>query len=128
MWMAIEMDKIGYFKTLSLQTKQELIYRMERKTFEKGSLICKKGEKVDQMILIQDGIVEIAVQYDRRCGDQMFVIEKLGRGAIINHRSFMIRDEADTDFVCSTTVSAFVLKNDIIKSYNHRQDLKNARE
>ena len=36
------MEKIPYFKTLSLDTRQELIYAMERKTYEKGNLICKK--------------------------------------------------------------------------------------
>ena len=54
-------------------------------------------------------MVEVAIKYDRRRPDASFVIEKLGRGAIINHRSFMIQDDADTDFKCSTTVSCFSL-------------------
>ena len=69
MWLMIEMDKIDYFKHLSLLTKQELIYSMDRLTFEKGSLICKKDVIADKLILIQQGIVEVAVKYDRRRDD-----------------------------------------------------------
>ena len=39
---------------------------MERMTFEKGSLICKKDEMATNLFLIQDGIVEVATKYDRR--------------------------------------------------------------
>ena len=52
MWLMIEMDKIPYFKNLTLQTKQELIYGMERKTYEKGCNLCKKDEVADRLFLI----------------------------------------------------------------------------
>jgi len=47
------MEKIDFFRTLSLTTKQELIFGMERCTYEKGAIICKKDEKADRMFLIQ---------------------------------------------------------------------------
>ena len=126
-WLFMEMEKIQYFKNLSLITKQELIYSMERHTYEKGSFLCKTDVKVDRLYLIQEGIVEVAIKYDRRRDDQNFVIERLGRGAIINHQSFMVNDDADTDFVCRTTVSAFYLTtvklNEIMAK---RQDLLSA--
>ena len=50
------------------------------------------------------------------------MIERLTRGAIINHRSFMVRDDADTDFVCRTTVSVFVL------SYQKFNEIKRKRK
>ena len=46
------MDKIPYFRDLSLITKQELIYGMERQTYEKGSIICKKDQEADRLFLI----------------------------------------------------------------------------
>jgi quercetin dioxygenase-like cupin family protein len=51
-WLMMEMNKIDYFRPLSLQTKQELIYSMERFTFEKGSRIQKKDEPANKMFLI----------------------------------------------------------------------------
>ena len=121
----MEMDKIPYFYPLSLDTKQEIIYAMDRKTYEKGSLICKKDEMAINLFLIQAGVVEVASKYDRRREDENFVIERLTRGAIINHRSFMVKDDADTDFVCLTNVSVFMLSHAKFKEIKRkRQDLK----
>ena len=97
---------------------------MERFTYEKGTYLCKKDKTADRLYLIRDGIVEVAIKYDRRREDQSFVIERLGRGAIINHRSFMIKDDADTDFVCLTTVSVFSLTTEKLDEVKQkRQDL-----
>jgi len=109
MWLAIEMDKIPYFRSLSLSTKQEIIYNMERHTYEKGSLLCQTDVIADKLILIHQGIVEVSVEYDRRRPGKQFVIERLGRGALINHRAFMVQDDADSDFVARTTCSCYYL-------------------
>ena len=120
-WLFMEMSKISYFKELSLLTQQELIYGMERFTYEKGTYLCKKDKTADRLYLIQDGIVEVAIKYDRRREDQNFIIERLGRGAIINHRSFMVKDDADTDFVCLTTVSVFSLTSEKLEDVKKKR-------
>ena len=58
------------------------------------------------MFIIQSGIVEITHTAE---GDP-FIIEKLYRGSIINHHSFLLNDDNDTDGKCATTVSAFALE------------------
>lgn len=117
------MNKVEYFRGLSVLTKQEILYSMERHYFEKGALICRKEEIATQMYLVQSGTVEIVTYDDFK---RPFIIERLGRGAIINHRSFLLKDEADTDFKCSTTMSAFVLSYEAMKKIKHRrQDFKN---
>ena len=82
----------------------------------------------DKLILVQQGIVEVSVEYDRRCPGHQFVIERLGRGALINHRSFMVKDDADTDFVCRTMVSCFVLSYEkftaLVKRRNDMKETK----
>ena len=97
---------------------------MERCTFQRGEFLCKNGDEADKLFLIQSGIVEVASLYDKRREDQYFTIERLGKGAIINHRSFMVKDDADTDFVCKTTVSVYVLPTDHLREVeSKRQDL-----
>lgn len=128
MWLQIEMDKIDYFGSLSLSTKQELILGMVRLTFEKGSLLISRGQVANNLILINEGLVEVSVKYDRRRPGDYFVIERLGRGAIINYRSFMVADDADTDFVCLNTVSVFVLPYKKFEEVRaKRQDLQQAK-
>ena len=127
-FLELEMDKIHYFSMLSMITKQELIFSMERVTYEKGKFLCKKDEIADRMFVVQDGIVEIAIPYDKRIEDESFVIERLTKGAIINHRSFLLKDDADTDFRCLTTVSAFILTYERMRQVKERRaDLQAAK-
>ena len=102
-----EMDKIPYFEKLSIATKNELIYGMVREERQAGSMLCKKGQKADKLYLIQSGHVEIVTTFDRK--QLPFCIERLERGSIINHRSFMVNDEIDTDYKCKNKVSVFSL-------------------
>jgi hypothetical protein len=37
------------------------------------------------------------------------VLEKLYRGSILNHKSFLMRDGVDTNAVCRTTVSIYYI-------------------
>ena len=126
MFLAFAMEKISYFKYLKLMTKQEIFHSMERVTYEKDALLCKKGDIATKMFVIQDGIIEVACKYAPRIEEE-FVIERLGRGSIINHRSFMLEDDADTDFRCLTAVSCFELTADKIREIKgKREDMRTA--
>lgn len=114
-FLEMECDKIRFFRDLSMLTKQELLNNMERKTYFKDTMICSQGEIVDRMIVIQSGVIEVGTQYDKRREDELFVIERLGRGAILNAKAFVLKDMADTDFICRTNVSCFELTYDKLK-------------
>lgn len=51
-FLEMELDKIKYFRDLSMITKQELIYNMERRTYTEGAHIFSQGELIDCMIVI----------------------------------------------------------------------------
>ena len=61
------------------------------------------------MFIIETGIVKVVTKFDKRRQDEEFVIERLTRGAIINAKSFLIKDDVDTAFVCETTVKCYTL-------------------
>ena len=65
------------------------------------------------MYVVQSGLVEIVHTMDK--GKQEFVIEKLYRGSILNHNSFLMNDGIDTDAKCRTSVSIFSIHIDTIK-------------
>jgi len=75
------------------------------------------GTNSDEMYVIQSGIVEIRHKHDK---GQDFVIEKLYRGSIINHNSFLMNDEIDTDAKCGTTVSLFYINMNKIKELRNK--------
>ena len=55
-----------------------------------------------------------------------FAIERLYRGSIINHHSFLLADENDTDARCTSTVSCFVLSlEDLNQVRNKNAELEN---
>jgi hypothetical protein len=43
------------------------------------------------------------------CEGEPFNIERLYRGSILNHHSFLLADENDTNARCASTVSVFML-------------------
>ena len=50
---------------------------------------------------------------------QLFAIENLYRGSIINHSSFLMNDDMDTDAYCKTNVHCFSMS---IETLNHLRD------
>ena len=77
------------------------------------------------MFLIQEGVVQISLKlgYSQNSDRPDFIIERLRRGAIINHRAFLPfqNDDSDTEFYCKTTVSAFILRKSVIQSLESKQ-------
>jgi CRP-like cAMP-binding protein len=51
-FLEMELDKIDWFKDLSIATKNEIIYSMEREEKSAGSSICASGTKADRMYLV----------------------------------------------------------------------------
>ena len=128
-FLEMECDKIDYFKTLSMITKQELLFNMVRKTYNKGDVIYGAEEIVDRLIVIESGVVQLSVEYDKRRPNMNFILERLTTGAILNHKAFMVRDKADTSFICRTNVSCFELSRDKMESVmRKRADLREAKK
>lgn len=74
------------------------------------------------MFVIETGFIEVTHYVE----NEPFVLEKLQRGSIINHRSFLLADENDTDGRCGSTVSAYILEySDLEKIRNKNAELDN---
>jgi len=117
------MDKISYFKHLSIQTKHEILYKFYKINLEKGGYLYKINDTASQLFIIQSGCVEVTHTVE----NEPFVIEKLCRGSIINHRSFLLADDNDTDGRCASTVVVFALdyaKLEKIRNRNQELDLE----
>lgn len=127
-FLEMECDKIKFFRDLSMITKQELLFGMERKTYEEGDSIFEQGQPIDRLVVIQSGVVELAISYSKHMAED-FVIERLTAGAILNHQAFLVREIADTDFICRSAVSCFELSYERMKKVlNKRADLEQARK
>ena len=138
-FLEMEAEKIDYFRPLQMITKQELLFNMERKTYNEGDKIFRINDEIDRLIIIQSGIVELSIPYDKRAPEEQvdrdemktrqFVVERLTTGAVINHQAFVVKDIADTEYSCRTPVACFELSYlKFKKIMKRRGDLKNAQK
>ena len=51
-FLEMQSDKIFYFQHLSMVTKQELLFNMERKVYREGDSVFVAGRRVDKMVII----------------------------------------------------------------------------
>ena len=91
---------------------------MKKRTYEKDSLLYELDTNSEEMYVIQSGMVEIVHTMDK--GKEEFVIERLYRGSVINHNSFLMSDGIDTDAKCKTTVTVFYIEIDVINAMRYK--------
>lgn len=88
---------------------------MVRQTYKEGEVIFAAEDIVDRLIVIESGVVQLSVEYDKRRPNNPFIIERLTMGAILNHKAFIVNSKAEIDFVCRTNVSCYELSRDKMK-------------
>ena len=102
---------------------------MERNTYAADEVIFKPNQKIDRLIVIQAGVVQLSVPYDKRIRKERFVIERLTSGAVLNHQSFLLEQKAEAEYVCKTQVSCYELSHTRFQEIMwHRDDLQKARQ
>lgn len=87
---------------------------MKQKSIENGKFLYKKEECSSEMYVIQSGCVEILHTFDKKKHE--FVIERLFRGSVVNHNSFLMNDDMDSDARCRQNVTVFYMNIDTLKT------------
>ena len=88
---------IEYLQAVPDETINKIIFSMTFAKFDKGSKIFQVDETSRMMQIIQNGMVEVYTTMDNGVE---FVIERLYRGSVINHRSFITEDKIDVNARC----------------------------
>lgn len=104
------MLKIAYMRDLEQDIFHEVLFNFRQETFDRGAYLFKEGERSNTMFIVKNGICEIACSIE----GQELVIERLYRGSIINHRSFVVADKSDISCKCAQTMTLFYLTFDQI--------------
>ena len=113
-------DRIDYFQGVSERTKRDIVYSLNPVNFDKGALIFKPNEEADAMYIVDSGVVEVYIMIDKGVE---FVIDRLYKGSIINHRSFLFNDVIDTYARCASLVSLFYIKIEDLTKIRERDAL-----
>lgn len=129
LFLEMSLNQIDFFKTLSPEIKSEWIFNMQLKQLEKDAFLYNLDTNSDEMFVIQSGEVEIVHYLEYEGVKEKFIIEKLFRGSVLNHNSFLMKDGIDTDAICKTSVSVFSIHIDTIMKMRQRHyDLNKALE
>jgi len=71
---------VRYFRYLSIETLQEIVFLMRSTTFNAGSTIMKRGDLNDKIHILTEGIVKVEVPY----GDTVLHFDYLPPGSCFN--------------------------------------------
>ena len=84
---------------------------MKIKLFDQGAYLYQNEETSKELYVIQSGQLWIQQEMDSHKGGT-FVVDKLYRGSIINHNSFLMEDDMDTDAYCKTNLHTYFIHID----------------
>lgn len=87
-FMKDSINRIEYFQNVNDDAIHDVLYNMETETMPAGSLLFEPGDETKEMLLIQDGVIEVYTSFE----NHTFVIERLYRGSILNFRNFYLGD------------------------------------
>jgi CRP-like cAMP-binding protein len=81
------LNSIDFLQGISTEITNELIFSFIPEYHEKDSIIFKQDDIAEKMYIIQNGMIEIYTVMDNGV---IFILERLYRGSVINHRSFLL--------------------------------------
>jgi signal-transduction protein with cAMP-binding, CBS, and nucleotidyltransferase domain len=97
LFLECALKTIDYLSDVPDETITKIIYSLTFTKFEKGTKIFQSDETSNMMQIIQNGVVEIYTTMDNGVE---FVIERLFRGSVMNHHSFITEDKIDVNARC----------------------------
>lgn len=84
------------------------MFNFRQETFDKGTILYSEKEKSNRMFVVKNGIVEITVKIE---GFNL-AVERLYRGSVFNHKSFLLSDLTSTTAECTQSMTLFYLTSD----------------
>jgi signal-transduction protein with cAMP-binding, CBS, and nucleotidyltransferase domain len=80
---------VPFFRGYSASILYKIMFSLEYKFFEEGSLLESEGSKVDSMLIIMNGSCTFQTYFE----GNLFKLERLYNGSIINYRTFLLGDD-----------------------------------
>ena len=74
----------------------DIIFRMNVKVLDEGSILQKQGARANSIIFIEYGEVKVVTQFE----GHEFVFDVLYPGSVINLKSFFLEDPIAVDYIC----------------------------
>ena len=86
----------------------DIIYNLKGEKFKQGDILLSPGDIITRLYLLQDGVIEVYIQGE----NHEFVLEKLFRGSIINHRTFFTENSTDVNYRFARSSICFAITHE----------------
>ena len=83
------LQKVDYFKDIGNDALHDILYNLQAKKFQRNEILQEPGDNATSLFFLQDGVIEIFTKTEN---NHVFMLEKLFRGSIINHRTFFMEE------------------------------------
>ena len=104
------LSMIPYFAKLDEALKHDVLFSLQQEHFERHAFLFKTDDIASDMFIVESGVVEILTTID----GVEFSIEKLYRGSVINHKSFLFKERIECSARCCEPVTLLYLNFDTL--------------
>jgi CRP-like cAMP-binding protein len=92
------LERVPYFQGVGNEAIYDVMFTLKKRFCEKDEIIQMVGEDADSMFLVLNGMIELYTYFE----DQIFVLERLWRGSVMNFRTFFQEYESQVNSRCMT--------------------------
>ena len=115
-FIAEMIKRIEYLDNVPDDILFDLIFSMKYISFEKDSNVLSKNQRITSIQFIEEGIVEVWTSFD----GNVFRIDTLGPGTVINYRSVFLRDQMYVELKAVTEVKMLDLTLETLLALQQR--------
>ena len=101
-------SSVDYLKNCGEDLIYNIIFSLQQEVFEKDSIVLHANTQADKIYFVEEGQIELYTVFE---GNE-FVIEKLDRGSVLNHRAFFIQDSMYVNVRCRVESKLLSLEQD----------------
>lgn len=110
--------QVDYLAACDDTLLNEIIFSLIQTQYEKNSIVLHAKEPADQIYFVEEGVVEVYTQFE---GNE-FIIDRLPRGSVINHRAFFIQDVLYVNLRCFVDSKLISLTQDSMRTLIHKYE------
>merc|ERR1712226_1757695 len=81
------------------------MFKLESAYYEKGDTVLSTEKNNDKLMIVAEGLIEVVTSFE----SNEFIIDKFGRGSVLNYRNFFKQDPIQVTYRCAKDCQVFTL-------------------
>lgn len=116
------LEKVPYFQDIGNEAIYDVMFTLKKRFCEKGQILQNIDEDADTMYVVLNGMIELYTYFE----EQIFVLERLWRGSVMNYRTFFQEYEAQVCSRCMTKTIVLELSYEkMVALTKHHESMEN---